>query len=85
VAGGINSIEKPNDLMGTRTRDLPACSIVPQPITLPRSLHMLDSSNKTLYSEPINVIVPVSPTKDQECVVPKVGLLTHISRADVII
>jgi hypothetical protein len=24
--------------MGNRTRDLPACSIVPQPTTLPRSL-----------------------------------------------
>jgi hypothetical protein len=26
--------KKPNDLIGTRTRDLPACSIVPQPTTL---------------------------------------------------
>jgi hypothetical protein len=25
-------------LIGTRTRDLPACSIVPQPTTLPRTL-----------------------------------------------
>jgi hypothetical protein len=26
-------------LIGTRTRDLPACSIVPQPTTLPRAPH----------------------------------------------
>jgi hypothetical protein len=32
------SIEKKsNDLIGNRTRDLPACSIVPQPTTLPRA------------------------------------------------
>jgi hypothetical protein len=31
------SIEKSNDVMKNRTRDLPACSIVPQPITLPRA------------------------------------------------
>jgi hypothetical protein len=28
-------------LIGTRTRDLPVCSIVPQPTTLPRAPHML--------------------------------------------
>jgi hypothetical protein len=33
----IRSIEKSNDLIGIRTRDLPACSIVPQPTTLPRA------------------------------------------------
>jgi hypothetical protein len=36
VAGRIRSIEKIH-LIGTRTRDRPACSIVPQPITLPRA------------------------------------------------
>jgi hypothetical protein len=36
-AGRIRSIEKSNDLIGNRTRDLPACSIVPQSITLPRA------------------------------------------------
>jgi hypothetical protein len=30
AAGRIRSIEKSNDLFGNRTRDLPACSIVPQ-------------------------------------------------------
>jgi hypothetical protein len=36
----IRSIEKIH-LIGTRTRDLPACSIVPQPITLPRASLLL--------------------------------------------
>jgi hypothetical protein len=35
-AGRIRSIEI--DLIGTRTGDFPACSIVPQPTTLPRAL-----------------------------------------------
>jgi hypothetical protein len=35
AAGRIRSIEKSNDLIGNWTRDLPACSIVPQPTTLP--------------------------------------------------
>jgi hypothetical protein len=37
AAGRIRSIEKSNDLIGNQTRDVPACSIVPQPTTLPRS------------------------------------------------
>jgi hypothetical protein len=36
AAGRIRSIEKIH-LIGTRTRDLPACSIVPQPAKLPRA------------------------------------------------
>jgi hypothetical protein len=31
AAGTIRSIEKSDDLIGNRTRDLPACSVVPQP------------------------------------------------------
>jgi hypothetical protein len=30
-------MKKSNDITGNRTRDLPACSIVPQPTTLPRA------------------------------------------------
>jgi hypothetical protein len=37
AGGRIRSIEKSNDFIGIRTRDLPACSIVPQPTTLPCS------------------------------------------------
>jgi hypothetical protein len=36
TASRIRSIEKFNDLVGNRTRDLPVCSIVPQPTTLLR-------------------------------------------------
>jgi hypothetical protein len=36
VAGRIKLIKKFNDLIGDRTRNLPACNIVPQPTTLPR-------------------------------------------------
>jgi len=32
-----------NDTIGNRTRDLPACSAVPQPITLPRLISRYDS------------------------------------------
>jgi hypothetical protein len=35
VAGRIESIEKSKGLIGNRARDLPACSVVPQPTTLP--------------------------------------------------
>jgi hypothetical protein len=38
AAGSMKSIEKFNDLVGNRTRDLPACSMVPQPTTLPSAL-----------------------------------------------
>jgi hypothetical protein len=36
AVGRIRSIEKSDDRIGNRTRDLPACSIVPQLTTLPR-------------------------------------------------
>jgi hypothetical protein len=36
AAGRIRSFEKSSDLVGNRTRDLPACSTVPEPTTLPR-------------------------------------------------
>jgi hypothetical protein len=34
---GLGQLKNSNDLIGTRTRDLPACSIVPQPTTLPHA------------------------------------------------
>jgi hypothetical protein len=34
---GLRKLKKSNDHNGNRTRDLPACSIVPQPPTLPRA------------------------------------------------
>jgi hypothetical protein len=44
AAGRIRSIEKFNDFIGNRTRDLPARSIVPQPTTLPRAVGMYIST-----------------------------------------
>jgi hypothetical protein len=34
----LGQLKKSSDLIGNRTRDPPACSIVPQPTTLPRQL-----------------------------------------------
>jgi hypothetical protein len=33
----LGKLKKLNDFIGTRIRDLPACSIMPQPTTLPRA------------------------------------------------
>jgi hypothetical protein len=45
AAGRIRSIEKSNGPIGNRTRDLPSCSIVPQPTTLPRVLKHCNIQN----------------------------------------
>jgi hypothetical protein len=42
AAGSIRSLEKSSDLIGNRTCDYPACSILPQPITLPGATRVLD-------------------------------------------
>jgi hypothetical protein len=34
---GLGQLKKSNDLIGIRSRDLPACSIVSQPTTIPRA------------------------------------------------
>ena len=39
VAGRIMSMKNPNDTIGDRTRDLPACGTVPQPSAPPRALY----------------------------------------------
>jgi hypothetical protein len=44
MAGRIRSIEILSELIGNRTRNLLACSVVPQPTTLPRAP---ESANKT--------------------------------------
>jgi hypothetical protein len=38
AAGRAMSMKNSSDVMGYRTRDLPACSVVPQPTTLPLML-----------------------------------------------
>jgi hypothetical protein len=35
---GLGQLKNPNDLIRNQTRDLPACSIVSQPTTLPQAL-----------------------------------------------
>jgi len=37
AAGRIMSMKNSNDTIGNRTRDLPTCSVVPQPTALPRA------------------------------------------------
>jgi hypothetical protein len=55
AAGRIKSIEKSSDLIGNGTRDLPACSVMGQPTTLPRvpesiiPLNLLNWSLKLNY------------------------------------
>jgi hypothetical protein len=43
---GLGQLKKFNDLIGIRTRDLTACSIVPQPTTLPRKVNL---THRTIY------------------------------------
>jgi hypothetical protein len=45
---GLSKLKKKIHLIGTRTRDLPACSIVPQPTTLPRPPILCESRNNIL-------------------------------------
>jgi hypothetical protein len=55
---GLGQLKKSNDLIGTRTSYLPACSIVPQPTTLPRApLHHQDQQkyNKCVVSTDIHL------------------------------
>jgi hypothetical protein len=47
AAGRIRSNEKSNELIGNRTRDLPACSTVLQPTTLYRVLKEIENIGYT--------------------------------------
>jgi hypothetical protein len=61
AAGRIRSIEKSTDLIGNRTHNIPACSIVPQLTTLPRALyiHYLIKSIRT-HTRNCNPTFPVT-------------------------
>jgi hypothetical protein len=47
--GKLKKQKKCNDLIGTRTRALPARSIVPPPIMLPRALTFFKNQNKKFH------------------------------------
>jgi hypothetical protein len=47
AAGRIMSMENSKDAIGIQTRDLPACSAVPQPTALPRAPAILYTYMKT--------------------------------------
>jgi hypothetical protein len=60
AAGRIMSMINSNDTIGNQTRDLPACSAVPQPTTPPRAQMMTDifeveSSTQTIvgHKQPV--------------------------------
>ena len=47
-------MKNPNDPIGNRIRDLPACSAVPQPTTSPRAPEFKKENNKNM-SSPYNM------------------------------
>jgi hypothetical protein len=53
VAGRIRSTEISNDITGNRTYNLPGCSIVPQPTTLP---HALNKTYQKIVLENENIL-----------------------------
>jgi hypothetical protein len=54
---GFGQLKKSNYLIGTRTRDLPACTIVPQPTTLPRAPNQIH----------IHVEIKIATTSGNAC------------------
>jgi hypothetical protein len=59
---GLGKLKKSNDLLGIRTSDLPACSILPQPPTLPRATDNDEIFEKIKWSLAQNV-----PTRLNHC------------------
>jgi len=49
------SMKNSNDTIGNRTRDLPACSAVPQPTESPRARKLLKGMNEFVLVLPIFV------------------------------
>jgi hypothetical protein len=82
TAGKIRLIEKSNELIENRTRDLPACSIVPQPTAPPR-IPVSHESRKNLWaytrrqtSRPCQILLRQS---EHLCLV-SFRLLAHLRR-----
>jgi hypothetical protein len=57
---GWKFIEKSNDLIGNRTRDLPACSTVPQPKTLLRAVAETPTASSLLILPKLALTVTIS-------------------------
>jgi hypothetical protein len=53
AAGRIMSMKNSNDTIGNRTRDLPACSAVPQPTALPRA--PISCISVDMFHSPLNL------------------------------
>jgi hypothetical protein len=56
AAGWISSTEKSNDLIGNRTRDLPACSIVPSHKTLQMQYVMGNDHLQCLMENEVHIL-----------------------------
>jgi hypothetical protein len=62
AAGMIMSMKNSNDIIGNRTRDLPACSAVPQPTALPQeTITYIDFITNILGSLKYTAEVQASP------------------------
>jgi hypothetical protein len=59
AVGRIKSTEKSNDLIGNRTGTLLACSIVPQPTTLPHAPSILSIVSSIIWNLSITFIKPI--------------------------
>jgi hypothetical protein len=48
---GLDALKKFNELIGSRTRDHPACSIAPQPSMLQLILQLMNATINTVANE----------------------------------
>jgi hypothetical protein len=56
AAGRIRSTEKSNDLIGNRTRDLPACSLVPPPPKIQVFTYIVLAITMTVRLSPFGIL-----------------------------
>jgi hypothetical protein len=63
---GLGQLKKYNDFMGSRTRDLPVCSIVPQSTTLPRAPNLTTICTKLYINNNSNYICNIVLSDDSK-------------------